>query len=290
MEMHQIRYFVTVAETGSFKHAASQLFVTRQAVGRGISQLEEEMGYPLFERTPSGLNLTRAAKCFLPRAQELIEVADRLQRDMKNCAEGTIPQINLSFSYTTYAMYERAISTFSNVNAPAFSIEVSNLSEQKCLEFLRENKVDIAITTIPTWEEHCRLLAEYPICLMMSKENPLASMDNVSLCDLKGETFLAYNSGTESPLYVPDSIIYSLNPNQLILSNDLIYLFRRVRENRGILMSVVENMGNLLEDAVFKPFPAGGTWKHYLSLSSAAATKPAHIELYESLFRALSPV
>ncbi len=288
MEMHQIRYFVAVAKTGSFRIAADQLFITRQAVGSAIQLLEEEMGYQLFERTNKGLILTRAAKCFLPRAQQLIEVADKLQQDMLNCVERTTNHIDICFSYTTYAMYESAMSIFSRSNERSLTINISSASEQRCLDMLREGEVDIALSTIPSCESNCRLLVEYPICLLMSKDNPLSNLENISLHDIRDEIFLAFNSDTEAPLYVPDSIRYSLDPSKLILSNDLIYLFRRVRDNRGILMSVVENMGNLLEGTIFKPFPAGGTWKHYLSLSSVAAAKPPYMSAYQQLYNTLS--
>ncbi|MGI6696405.1 MAG: LysR family transcriptional regulator [Christensenellales bacterium] len=288
MELYQIRYFIAAAKTGSFKQAANELFISRQAVGQAVRQLENKIGYSLFERTKNGLILTSSGKCFLPKALELINTANKLQHEMIDCANQSLIRLTLGFSYTTYAMYESALSSFVEHLADSVLLSIKFLSEQKCIDLLRENQLDIALTTIPTFETHCRLLAEYPVCLMMSRNNPLSSSPIIELSDLKNETFLAYSSGTETPLYMPDCIRYRLNPKQLIINDDLVYLFRRVQEDRGILISVAENMGNLLNNVVLIPFPAGGTWKHYLSLSSFAATKLSHVSLYQNLFQVLS--
>ena len=56
--LRQLRYFLTVADLGGFTQAAGALFVAQPALSRQIALLEEELGFPLFERTPRGLRLT----------------------------------------------------------------------------------------------------------------------------------------------------------------------------------------------------------------------------------------
>ena len=61
MEMHQIRYFLCVAKTLNFTHAADECHVAQPSLSRAVKKLEEELGGDLFRRERSGL----ALKCCL---------------------------------------------------------------------------------------------------------------------------------------------------------------------------------------------------------------------------------
>ncbi|MBQ3930783.1 MAG: LysR family transcriptional regulator, partial [Firmicutes bacterium] len=62
MEFKQLNVFLTVSDEHSFLRASQALFVSRQAVGKTIDQLEEELGMKLFVRGQNGVQLTPAGK------------------------------------------------------------------------------------------------------------------------------------------------------------------------------------------------------------------------------------
>ena len=64
MTLNQIECFEAVAETLSFSKAAGTLYVSQPAISKSISHLEEEIGYPLFERDNNKLELTKAGELF----------------------------------------------------------------------------------------------------------------------------------------------------------------------------------------------------------------------------------
>jgi DNA-binding MarR family transcriptional regulator len=71
MELHQLRYFVAVAEDLHFRRAAERLHVAQPAVSEQVRKLELDLGVQLFERTHRSVSLTDAGAALLdavPRA------------------------------------------------------------------------------------------------------------------------------------------------------------------------------------------------------------------------------
>lgn len=78
MELVQLRIFVAVAETGSFTKAAKRLYVSHSTTSRGVAALEEELGTALFERDNRVFGLTEAGEKLLPKAREILRLADEI--------------------------------------------------------------------------------------------------------------------------------------------------------------------------------------------------------------------
>ncbi len=64
MEFKQLRYFLAIAEHGSFSKAASKVYIAQSALSHQIAQLESELGTPLFHRSRRGVELTEGGEVF----------------------------------------------------------------------------------------------------------------------------------------------------------------------------------------------------------------------------------
>ena len=93
MEMHQLRYFVAVADLGHFTKAAERCFVSQPSLSQQIGKLEKELGQPLFERLGRLVRLTDAGrKRFLEYVAELEQVvADALAATGRAAAPARLP-------------------------------------------------------------------------------------------------------------------------------------------------------------------------------------------------------
>jgi len=89
MEIYQIRTFVTVAEHGNLTKAALLLHVTQPAVSGHLKSLEETLNLKLFERSASGVTLTKAGQTLLPKAKAILAVVG----DFRNHAHGLQGQL-----------------------------------------------------------------------------------------------------------------------------------------------------------------------------------------------------
>jgi len=72
MELRQLRYFLAIAEHGTFSKAASKVFVAQSALSHQLAQLEDELGARLFERSRRGVELTEAGTVFHAYATSIL--------------------------------------------------------------------------------------------------------------------------------------------------------------------------------------------------------------------------
>ena len=71
MTLKQIEYIIKVAEAGSINKAANQLFISQSVISTSIKNLEDELGRPIFVRTPRGVQLTPFGRAFITYAKPI---------------------------------------------------------------------------------------------------------------------------------------------------------------------------------------------------------------------------
>jgi len=101
MELHQLRYFVAVAESRSFSKGAAACDVAQPSLSQQIQKLEREVGRRLFDRLGRTVALTDAGRALLPRARRILAEVDGVERAVAEEVEegrgtlaiGAIPKI-----------------------------------------------------------------------------------------------------------------------------------------------------------------------------------------------------
>src|SRR5258706_3118031 len=115
MELHQLRYFCAVAETGSFSRAAEQTHVSQPSLSQQILKLEDELGARLFDRLGRSVRLTELGKTFLPRARAVLRELEAARGDVVEGKEfiggpitvGVIPTVPPPFLPPRLTMFFR---------------------------------------------------------------------------------------------------------------------------------------------------------------------------------------
>jgi DNA-binding transcriptional LysR family regulator len=77
LELRHLRYFVALAEAGSFTHAAEKIFVAQPTLSQQIRRLEEIVGTPLLQRRREGLRLTPAGRVLLDGSRNVLALVDQ---------------------------------------------------------------------------------------------------------------------------------------------------------------------------------------------------------------------
>ena len=78
IELRHLRYFVALADAGSFTHAAERMFIAQPTLSQQIRRLEEIVGTPLLQRRREGLSLTKAGNVLLDASRNVLSLVDHV--------------------------------------------------------------------------------------------------------------------------------------------------------------------------------------------------------------------
>ncbi len=196
MELYQLAYFKTVAETEHFTHAAEQLHLSQPSLSKAISNLESELGVQLFERDKRSVYLNEYGRVFLKRVNRILNEVDEARQELSDMVGQAGGDVYIASS----AMFDppSKIHTYTSrlfLDNPQINLHLYILDNAKIEENLLTRKVDFGFTVSPP--EHLEIeaiqLFTYRLGVVVGREHPLAQKGAIFLSELKDERFLCNN-------------------------------------------------------------------------------------------------
>lgn len=199
MELHQLRYFCAIVETGSFSRAAQRTNVSQPSLSQQILKLEDELGTRLFDRLGRSVRLTEVGQVFLPRARAVLQeleaalsdVVERKASVSGSICIGVIPTIAPYFLPPILASFSR--------QCPQARVTVVEEITPLLLERLRGGSMDVAIVAVPLGvrgnEFRSFPLMVEKLYAVLPRRHALAKHRAISLADLQNEPFLLLRDG-----------------------------------------------------------------------------------------------
>lgn len=235
MTLVQLRYLIQVAESGSISAAAEKLFIAQPSLSKAIAELESEMGVTIFARSSRGVELTEEGARFLAYARQVVEQADMLEQEYKG---GSHIRRVFGVSAQHYAFVVNAFVELVREYAAAryeFSLRESTTagiiddvrlmrSELGVLyrsHFNHEvitsavKKADLKFTPLFTAEPH----------VFVSRKNPLARRERVTLADLAPYPRLSYDQGLQNSFFFAEEPLITEDVDKSIVVTDRASLF-----------------------------------------------------------------
>ena len=194
MELRHLRYFVAVAEEENVSRAALKLHVSQPGLSRQIRDLEDEIGFQLFERSAKALRLTAAGKTFLTEARAVLQHAEDAVKKARAAAGGTQGEIHVGYAPSlTVQILPPMLRAFQG-EFPRVRVSLHDLSSEEMLAQLGEKKLDLALTARTSEKMPRGLsfieLARYATCVAMSPQHPLAKSRALTLPQVAREPLI----------------------------------------------------------------------------------------------------
>ncbi len=192
MEIHQLRYFLAVAQAGNFSRAAESCHVAQPSLSQQILKLEKDLGEQLFERKARSVLLTPAGEVFRARAERVLHELHEARREVRDLRGDPRGQVDLA-ALPTIAPYllPRIIRGFAR-RCPEVSTIVHEETTDRALRALENHEIDLAFVSLPIESPRVevRPLFREELLLVLPKRHPLLRKRVVTGADLEPEKFI----------------------------------------------------------------------------------------------------
>lgn len=187
MEIKQLYYFKTIAETGNISKAANIVFVSQPALTKSLQNLEKELEVPLFDRDGKRIILNEAGQILYSYACKILTQVSQLEYDIATYRK--IPQAVKIFVSETL-LSDFIIPEFQFIH-PAVKL-AATLCDEKDLNksLLLKEKGSLIISREPILDQDVchKAILEDDIMLHVPSDSPLAQLSRVPLEALRGES------------------------------------------------------------------------------------------------------
>jgi DNA-binding transcriptional LysR family regulator len=205
MELRHLRYFLAVGEEQHYGRAARRLRVAQPALSRQIQDLEEEIGFKLFERLPRGVKLSAAGKLFLEDARRILLDVNEAAARAGRVALGRSGTLRVGFTENAswQGVVPESFRRFRELRPDAeLQLRPSGSLEQ--LKGIQSGRLDAGfVFNMPKTDPELELLpvAVQHIELASLRRHPLTKLKNLRLRALTEATFVWFPRRESPALY-----------------------------------------------------------------------------------------
>lgn len=192
MEIRQLKYFVAIAECGSFSEASRKFFLSQSAISQQIKLLEDELGVVLFMRSPHKVVLSEDGEQMLPMARKVLEDVKECRDRMTDVKDELSGELHIGLTCSMEPMVRRAMVLFMR-KFPNVRLFVYYKTIPELIYMLRNRQLDMAFSMKVEGEEDwvdSVPIFEYRFAAVMRDTHPLATRKELSFTDLERQSLV----------------------------------------------------------------------------------------------------
>ena len=193
MNLKHLSYFVDISKRESFTKAADDIYVSQSALSKSVKSLEQELNVTLIDRTSKSFYLTEEGRILYVEGEKLLqyidesqdEIIEKIHRNRRRLRIGVPPVI--STVYFSQLLF-RFIKQYPNIE-----LEISEVGANIVQNQINAGNIDIGVVILPIINSdnyHIIPAMSSDNALIVNKDHPLASRDEVDFKELEHEDFL----------------------------------------------------------------------------------------------------
>lgn len=247
MTLQQLKYIVTVAETGNITEAAKRLFISQPSLTNAIRELEKEMQITIFNRTNKGVAVSNEGDEFLSYARQVLEQVGLLEEKYLNVKEQR-PHFSVSCQHYSFAV-NAFVDVIQEFDANQYDFTLRETQTYEIIEDVSRLKSEIGILYVSSRNEEIimKLIKQSGLKfeelfvakphVFISSRHPLAERKAISMEDLEEYPYLSFEQGDYNSFYFAEEILSTLDRKKNIKVRDRATLFNLVIGLNGYTVS-----------------------------------------------------
>ncbi len=216
MTFQQLKYVITVAETGTITEAANQLYISQPSLTNAIHELEKEMNLVIFHRTNKGISISREGEEFLGYARQILEQTAILEDKYKRHGGGK-KQFCVSTQHYSFAV-NAFVDLIKEYGQEEYDFSLRETQTYEIIEDVARMKSEIGLLFLDDFNEtairkilkshdleFCQLFVAKPH-VFISRRHPLAKKEMITNQELEAYPYLSFEQGEHNSFYFSEEI------------------------------------------------------------------------------------
>ena len=230
MTLQQLRYAVTIADSGSMNEAAHRLFITQPSLSSTIKDLEKELGLTLFIRSNRGISITQEGEEFLGYARQLMEqyslledrFLDRLQRKTKFSVSAQHYSFAVKAFIETVHVYGLDHYEFAIHETKTHDVmtHVRNMKSEIGVLYLNDFNRDALTKLFHEYDLEFHPLFDCDVSVYLWKNHPLAHQKEITIEQLQPYPVLSFEQGDYNSFYFAEEVLSTCEYPKIIKADD----------------------------------------------------------------------
>ncbi|MFP3917062.1 LysR family transcriptional regulator [Lysinibacillus telephonicus] len=198
MEIQQLEYFKTVAEMQHMTQAAEKLNISQPALSKSISNIEQEIGVPLFDRQGRSINLNRYGKLFLESVEIILKEYEKAKEEIGGLVMPGYGEVAFGFIHTLGMEVVPELMAHVPDKYPNMRFTLTQATSYNLLKGLEEGVIDLCLSQriesktidiewIELWNEE--------LFVIVPKNHRFANRETIRLEEIKDESFISIKRG-----------------------------------------------------------------------------------------------
>ncbi|SFN60663.1 DNA-binding transcriptional regulator, LysR family [Candidatus Pantoea varia] len=212
--------FMQTVASGSFSAAARALGKSQSTISAAVANLEDDLGFVLFDRAGRQPILTEQGRRVIPQVQQILAASERLDALAIRLSQGVEPRLSFAMSdFWQTDHHENLLRQF-DARYPEIELEVMIAEDGDVLDLLQAGRVHLGVVraqpNLPVDIAVARLQVEAQMAVFLHRDHPLAQLSTVSESELEEVRHLRLNTWVEASETAPMGRIWSA-PSYLLL-------------------------------------------------------------------------
>lgn len=269
MNGKEFEFFLQVCKDGSIRKAAKSLYISPQGLGKAITNLEHDLGIPLFERGKNGVSLTEYGEAIKPFAKNIVDNTYFINHSIQQLNKQISGPLNVVCSFGVIgALNPSRFSDFQTMY-PEITLNVIEATDVNVQNMVAERDDFIGISVGPINKKglDARFITGYDLVWLVNKNNPLSQKERIEFADIKNEPLIMYSEEYMAYYNVMDCCQKAgFNPNIFCFINEAIMAYKFCKKYNALAITVdfiAEDVAT--EEIVIKPIhDKACRWNLYL--------------------------